>query len=465
MLVLTAEQRRAVASPAHALEIRAGAGTGKTTTLAHRIARLVEAGTPEHRILAVTFTRDATAQLTRKLGALLGRGQGVRVSSFHQWAARELASEEPRYLSQDDARRIALRAVPSSQAFASALGAGDDVATRVLGILSYVKNAETTVGGAIERQFPALAPWAGELEAIWDRYHEQKGSRLDYDDLLLLFRERVRHGAAFRREVAGRIDHLAVDEYQDVNGPQAEIVRSLTEAKGAPSVTVVGDARQSIYGFRGGTPAHLDAFLAPYGGRGARIALTVSFRSTRAIVHVGNAILPDAHPLRARPHAPAGGLPLVAGFEDGLAEAKGAVGRLLELREAGAQPQDCAVLVRARPLASRYADEAKAAGVEDVPVRTIHAAKGLEWDHVIVLGVREGGLPSSHVLRAPAAAQPALLEEERRLLYVAATRARKTLMIASCGTPSRFLAALTLERKEMIKKPRRTRGVARTRSA
>lgn len=458
--MLTAEQRRAVASKAHALEIRAGAGTGKTTTLAHRLARIVADGSPEHRLLAVTFTRDATVALSRKLGALLGKGHGIRVSSFHQWAARELAAEEPRYLGQDDARRIVLRSLqtrPASAAFSSALGGGDDVAARVLGFLSYVKNAQTSVGGAVERQFPALAPWIGDLEELWDRYHHAKGDRLDYDDLLLLFRERVGGSATFRAEVAARLDHLAVDEYQDVNGPQVDIVRALTTGKGAPDVTVVGDARQSIYGFRGGGPAHLDAFLEPYGRRGARVPLTVCWRSTRAIVHVGNALLPDAHPLRARPRAPAGNPPIVAGYDDGLAEAKGATARLRELLDAGAQPQDCVVLVRARPLASRFVDEARAAGIEEVPLRTIHAAKGLEWDHVVVLGAREGGLPSSHVLRASPAAQPALLEEEKRLLYVAATRARKTLMITYAGTPSRFLAPL---REAPAAREARSRGVS-----
>ena len=444
-MILTAEQQRVVASQAHALEVRAGAGTGKTTTLAHRLARIAHDGAAEHRILAVTFTRDATAALSRKLAHLMGKGHGVRVSSFHAWAARELAPDEPRYLDQDDARRIVLRALqrrPPKLGFDSALGGGEDVATRVLGFLSYVKNAETSVGGAIERQFPALATWAAELETLSERYQDAKGDRLDYDDLLVRFRDRVRRDASFRHDVAGRLHHLAVDEYQDVNAPQAEIVQLLTSARGAPGVTVVGDVRQSIYGFRGGTPAHLDRFLEPYGRRGARIPLTRSFRSTRAIVGAGNVILPDAHPLRPRPNAPAGVAPMVEGFADGKAEALAVVEHLQLLRAEGAQAADCAVLVRARPLAARYVDAARERGVDDVPVRTIHAAKGLEWDHVVVLGAREGGLPSSHVLRAPPSVQPELLSEERRLLYVAATRARKTLMITWVGTASRFLAPL-----------------------
>ena len=452
MTALTAEQRRAVGSKAHALEVRAGAGTGKTTTLAHRLARMVADGTPEHRLLAVTFTRDATAALTRKLGALLGKRHGVVVSSFHAWAARALAPDEPKFLAQEEARRIVLRALqrtPVPLGLSYALGAGgDDLATRALGFLSYVRNAETSVGGAIERQFPALAPWQGTMEALDDAYRTQKGDRLDYDDLLILFRDRLARGGAFRRRILERIDHLAVDEFQDVNRAQAEIVRLVTTPRGAPSVTVVGDPRQSVYGFRGGAPAHFDAFRSHYGRRSELVALTVSFRATRALVAAGNALLPDAHPLRPRPRAPPGSPALVVAFEDALAEARGVADHLQGLVRAGAQPHDCVVLARSRALAARYAEEARERRL-DVPISTIHAAKGLEWDHVVVLGAREGGLPSAQALAAAPAAQPALLAEERRLLYVAATRARRSLLVTwpergerRAHLPSRFLHAL-----------------------
>jgi len=450
---LTAEQLRAVASPAHALEVRAGAGTGKTTTLAHRLARLSADGAPEHRLLAVTFTRDATAALGRKLGGLLGRDHQVRVSSFHSWAARELRPEAPRFLDADEPRRIILRALqrrPAPAAFSYALGAGggEDVTARVLGFLSYARNAEVTVGEAILRQFPTLASWQDILEGLSERYQDAKADRLDFDDLLILFRDRLKRSRALRDEVTGRLDHLAVDEYQDVNRAQSEIVHLLTTKTSRLPVTVVGDPRQSIYGFRGGAPSHLDAYLKAYGKRGERAPLTVSFRSTRAIVDAGNAVLPDAYPLRARPRAPKGIHPLVVGFEDARAEASAVADHLAGLLAGGAQPEDAVVLVRARGLAARYVEELMDRRGEDVlrrvPIRTIHAAKGLEWDHVVLLGAREGGLPSEHALRAPQEAQKALLDEERRLLYVAVTRARKSLMVTYPRTASRFLAPLTV---------------------
>lgn len=455
LTTLTPEQRRAVDSAAPALEIRAGAGTGKTTTLVHRLARLAGEGSAEHRLLAVTFTRDATAGLARRLGMLLGRDHQVRVSSFHAWAARELRPEEPKFLDPDEQRRIVLRALqrrppPRSFSFAIGAGGGEDVTARVLSFLSYARNAEVTVGQAILQQYPGLATWQAELESVSEHYHEAKRGRLDFDDLLILFRDRLKRSRAFREEVAGRLDHLAVDEYQDVNRAQADIVRLLTAKTGALPVTVVGDPRQSIYGFRGAAPTHLEAFLEAYGRRGERAPLTVSFRSTRAIVAAGNAALPDAYPLRARPRAPQGAAPIVVGHEDGQAEARAVVDHLAALLEAGAQPEDVTVLVRARSLATRYTEEMlelRDDALRRVGVRTIHAAKGLEWDHVVLLGAREGGLPSEHALRAPPDAQKALLEEERRLLYVAVTRARKTLMVTYPKTPSRFLAPLTVGEK------------------
>lgn len=459
---LTAEQARAVASAAHALEIRAGAGTGKTTTLASRLAALAEAGAPEHRLLAVTFTREASAAMQRKLGLLLGKEHHVRVSTFHQWAARELRGDAPRFLEGGDARAIVLRALqrrgsPPSLARALRVGPADDVAGRVQGFLSYVRNAETTVGGAILRQFPTLASWQPLLEELHDRYQEEKGDRLDFDDLLIVFRDRLKRSKAFRQQVAARLDHLAVDEYQDVNRAQADAVRFVATCEGAPRVTVVGDPRQSIYGFRGASPDHLAAFLTPFGKRGERVALTVSFRSDRALVDAGNRALPDAYPLRARPRAPEGLAPLLRGFADAQEEACGALDHVEALLAAGACPEDVAVLARGRHLTARYAEELYArrlargqrGPLDEVQLLTIHAAKGLEWDHVVLLGAREGGLPSDHALRADASVQRELIDEERRLLYVALTRARKTLLVTwpergdrRAYEPSRFLAPL-----------------------
>ena len=487
---LTEEQQTAVDADTHALEIRAGAGTGKTLTLAHRAARLV-GGDPrlQARTLLVTFTREATASLERRMALLLGRDHHARVLSFHQWAAREIPPGERRFLPEGEARRLVRDALPASSGLQRALSVGpdEDVATRVLGVLSYCKNAQTSLHAALASTHTTLAPWQDVLERAHERYEEGKGDRLDYDDLLLAFRDRLKRSPAFRKDVAGSLHHLFVDEYQDVNGIQAETVRLVTKpGEGAP-LTVVGDARQAIYGFRGASPAHLENFLRAYRGHGERVALRVSFRAARGLVEASNAALPDERPLRARAGAPRGEGVDARACEDPLDEGRAAADHAERLLAAGGDPREIVVLVRARHLAESYqietlrrrADEAWADGDPDamgaaidatlrgrapegragavlarrlriapppqldarsllalprgralgeVAVSTIHAAKGLEWDHVILLGAREGGMPSEHALAAPVATQPALLAEERRLLYVALTRARISVL-------------------------------------
>ena len=442
---LTREQRAAVACRAHALAIHAGAGTGKTFTLAHRVARL--GGTPQAqaRILVVTFTREATASLQRKLSLLLGRDHLVRVSSFHQWAARELPPEDRRFLDENEQRRILAGLLRRATRFRL------DGEERLQAFLGFVKNRETTVHDACASAFPALLPHADELERMRDAYEAQKGDRMDYDDVLLRFRDRLRE-ARFRRAVAAKLDHLLVDEFQDVNAVQAETVHLLTTPRGAPRVTVVGDPRQSIYGFRGGAPAHLERFLDPYGTRGRLVALTTNFRSARRILDAANAVEPSHHPMRPRRGAPQGAAPRLLPTRE---EGDDALAHVETLLRSGADPAEVAVLCRARHLAEPYQrrvarrlhDADAPAGLDRVLVRTIHAAKGLEWDHVVLLGAREGGIPSDHALRVPG-----LLDEERRLAYVAITRARRTFVAYAPGAPSRFLAGLAAGEEENARK-------------
>lgn len=452
---LTREQRAAVHADAHALAIHAGAGTGKTLTLAHRVARLGPTPQAQARLVVVTFTREATASLQRKLALLLGRGHQVRVTSFHQWATRELPPEARRFLDERAQRDILAGLLKRAGRLKLATDASEDAVTRLQTFLGLVKNRETTVEDAIASAHPHLAPHVETLAEMQDAYETAKAGRLDYDDLLLVFRDRLRD-AAFRRGVASRIDHVLVDEYQDVNTAQAQAIHLLTTPRGAPRVTVVGDPRQAIYGFRGGGPEHLDGFLAPYGPRGRLVALTRNFRSARRIVEAANALEPGPHPMRAATGAAKGLAPEVVETRE---EGDDALARVEALMEKGVDPREIAVLARARHLARPFAlarerrlrDADAPDGLADVQVRTIHAAKGLEFDHVVLVGAREGGIPSMQALRASA-----LLPEERRLAYVALTRARRSFVAVCGGVPSRYFAKLVAgPRKGMEKMPTR----------
>jgi DNA helicase-2/ATP-dependent DNA helicase PcrA len=412
---LTREQQAAVRSRAHALVLHAGAGSGKTLTLAHRVAALAPGPREQARTLVLTFTRDACASLQRKLALVLSRHHLVRVLTFHQWAARELPREERDFLDEREQRRILEDVVRRDATIARRLG--DDPAARLAAAIGCAKSRERPIDAA-------LAPLA-------EAYETRKGERLDYDDVPLRFRDHLRR-RAFRAEVAARLDHVLVDEFQDVSAAQAESVQRVTLH--GPRVTVVGDPRQSIYAFRGASPEHLGRFAEAYGRRAEVRALTANFRATRRLVAAANAVEPGLAPMRPARRARLGCAPRLLGFPDGAREAEGAA-RLVEAWD----PRECVVLVRARHLAAAFLDAWRRRGHEDPPpVRTIHAAKGLEWERVLLLGAREGALPD-----ARAAADEEALAEERRLLYVALTRARREFVATWAGPrPSRFLACL-----------------------
>lgn len=450
---LTREQRAAVESPARHLAIAAGPGTGKTTTLAHRAARLVRAGAAPHRVALITFTRDATATLSRRVSLLLGRASGVDVRSFHSLAARELGAGDAGFLDAADARRLALRA-------AASIGlAGDDAADRFLAFVTYVKSREVPPEAAYRARFTRLSRDETAVASAFHAFVEAQAGRLDFDDLLAAFRDRLRGDRAFLDRVASRLEHLLVDEYQDVNRIQHDVVRLL--ASRVP-VTVVGDARQAIYGFRGGDVAHLEGFASDTGG--ARLPLTLTFRAPRALVDAANRVLAGADPIRAATRR-RGAAPRALRCATAGEEAELVADEAWRLLARGVDPAEIAVLYRARPLAAAFEDLLRARvgaarrstgrrgkserekwdAVAGVARSTIHAAKGLEWDHVFLLGAREGGLPSGVDAASPHAGE--LLEEERRLFYVAVTRARASVTVTwperdrgRTHAPSRFLA-------------------------
>ena len=214
--------------------------------------------------------------------------------------------------------------------------------------------------------------------------------------------------------MAERLDHVLVDEFQDVNAAQEESVRRVTVR--GPRVTIVGDPRQAIYGFRGASPDHLLRFPEAFGRRARVLALATNFRATRHLVDLANRVEPGLAPMRAASRA-RGAMPRLEGFPDAASEAEAAVQRV-----SGWDLAESTVLVRARHHAAAFLLAWRRSGREEPPpLRTIHAAKGLEWERVLLLGAREGNLPSDR------AATPEALAEERRMLYVAVTRARKEL--------------------------------------
>ncbi|MEY2404341.1 MAG: ATP-dependent helicase UvrD/PcrA, partial [Acidimicrobiaceae bacterium] len=299
---LTDQQRTAVDHEGGHLLIVAGAGTGKTTTLASRLAALVERGVPPERILLLTFSRRAASELLRRAEALAGHDVTRRVwgGTFHAVGNRVLRRHgrllglDPDFTVLDQADASDLLALVRSELHAHD---GEHSSDRrrakkdtMAAILSRVINTTTPLSKVLQQTFPWCVEEQPELKATFEAYTARKRSTLvlDYDDLLLCWSALVRSpGAAPLLE---QFDHVLIDEYQDTNALQGEIVSAL--AAGGTTVTAVGDDAQAIYGFRNATPRNILDFPERFGAE--IVVLDRNHRSTPAILATTNAVIAEA---------------------------------------------------------------------------------------------------------------------------------------------------------------------------
>jgi DNA helicase-2/ATP-dependent DNA helicase PcrA len=253
------------------LLIVAGAGTGKTNTLAHRFAHLIVKGADPRRILLLTFTRRAAAEMTRRAQRILTRaldssGHPLRGSeletawsgTFHGIGNRLLRLHansiglDPSFTvldRSDSADLINLVRHDLGLAKKRSRFPKKDTCTA---IYSYVVNARTTLGDTLKAVFPWCQDCEDDLKRLFAEYVEakQRNNVLDYDDLLLWWGQMVAE-PTLAAGLGGMFDHVLVDEYQDTNAIQAEILLAMKpDGRG---LTVVGDDAQSIYSFRAAT--------------------------------------------------------------------------------------------------------------------------------------------------------------------------------------------------------------------
>jgi len=346
---LNERQREAARFGGGALLILAGAGTGKTNTLAHRVAHLVLEGTPAERILLLTFTRRAALEMTRRAQRIVGEVQKeVRLpwsGTFHSVANRLI-------------RRHCAR-VGLDESF-SVLDRGDaadliDVVRHELGlsktekrfprkdtclaIYSHRVSTQGPLGDTLQAVFPWCAEWEAELSKLFGTYVERKLAiqALDYDDLLLYWHAMM-EDPALAAEIAAQFDHVLVDEYQDTNTLQAAILKGLRP--GGAGLTVVGDDAQAIYSFRAATVENIRGFGRDFGA--SVVALEQNYRSTQPILDAANALIgKNLHSIREGNERPR--LVTVA---DDAAQAEYVVTRVLETRERGVALRRQAVLFR-----------------------------------------------------------------------------------------------------------------------
>ena len=356
-LSLNPEQQRAVEHDQGPLLVLAGAGSGKTRVITHRLARLVEEGADPRSITAVTFTNKAADEMRERARRLLGGAAVLSfVGTFHAWALRLLrrraadAGLPPRFSIADSADQLALvkEAMSDLQISEQVLPPG-----AVRARISHAKNALVTA----ERFEETHTDFAGEKVAAVYRLYEKKlaaAGALDFDDLIArsvrLLRERLDVQASERR----RIRHLLIDEYQDTNAAQDALVKLLGE--GADSLCAVGDEDQAIYRWRGAEVEHILRFDQDFPG--ARIVtLETNYRSTDGILRAASGVVANNRRRRAkvlRADRGRGSRVRLAHFEEDRQETE-AVARAIA--EGGRRPGDVAVLYRTNAQSRPFEEE------------------------------------------------------------------------------------------------------------
>src|SRR5271169_3921013 len=297
------------------LLVIAGAGSGKTAMLAHRVAALILSGADPKRIMLATFSRRAAAELGRRIERLLARRLAPEAAAsatpayagtFHGLGARllrEYATRlglDPQFTIHDREDSADLMNWARHE-----MGVGDlkqrfPTKATCLTIYSRVVNAQGDLKATLGKWFPWVAGHEDALRGLFASYVEMKQRQnvLDYDDLLLYFAQMLTE-PAIAQEIAGRFDHLLVDEYQDTNALQGEIVLRLRpQGRG---LTVVGDDAQAIYSFRAATVRNILDFPRSFDPPARVVTLDRNYRSTQPILSAANAVIALAAERRQGP--------------------------------------------------------------------------------------------------------------------------------------------------------------------
>ena len=353
---LNEEQQEVVACEGGPMLVVAGAGTGKTRTLTHRVAWLLSRGVPPERIMLCTFTNRAAREMVRRVESLVEHeSRRLWAGTFHHLGNRILR-RHARLLGYGDSYSVLDRedSVGLIQACASELGLAGRGSRFPKGrTLSSVFGYSGATGRSIEEtvvtRFPQLASRIPEVEQVLNKYVIRKLSAgfMDFDDLLLNWRLLLVEHPEILELYAGRFQHVLVDEYQDTNFLQTEIVSLMGSAHG--NVMVVGDDAQSIYSFRGADSGNMRRFSER--NEQCRVfRLTVNYRSTPEILTVGNRSI--AHNTtqfeKELTSARSGGMvPVVISARDVHQQAEFVVQRILDLLDEDVPLHEIAVLYRA----------------------------------------------------------------------------------------------------------------------
>ncbi len=385
------------AQAAGPLLVIAGAGSGKTSTLAHRVAHLLAQGADPGRILLLTFSRRAADEMTRRvqrIAGLVSQRHGRLASAGFSWSGtfhsvgarllREYAGRiglDAAFTIHDREDSADLINLARHELGFSGKGKRFPLKGTCLAIYSAVVNTQGELAAILQTTFPWCAEWETELKSLFLAYVEAKQAQqvLDYDDLLLYWAQMV-SDPVLAAEIGDRFSHILVDEYQDTNHLQAALLLAMKpDGRG---LTVVGDDAQSIYSFRGATVRNILDYPQCFDPPARLITLERNYRSTQPILAAANAVIAIAKERYSKDlwsERESAQKPQLVSVRDEVDQAVCVVENVLARREAGIKLTAQAVLFRASSHSARLEIELTR---RNIPFVKFGGLKFLEARHV-----------------------------------------------------------------------------------
>ncbi len=446
---LNKEQYRAAVHTDGPMLVLAGPGSGKTHLLVERIRMMIEDKyIPPESIAVITFSKKAARQMQARFEHRINdRSYPVTFGTFHAVFYHILQEYDPttvRLITEEEQRRIVDSLMITFDLFDE-----DIEADEVMGMISSYRNLSDdffersdTGRGMDPEQRKEFRRLVGEYENCC-----RKEKVLDFDDMINRCRELFLRHEMILRKWQKRFRYFLVDEFQDINEGQYDVLRLL--AGDSMNVFAVGDDDQSIYAFRGARPQLMKQFLKQYRGC-KQVTLKMNYRCSRNVIGVADTLIRyntdriDRPRQDHVPQRPEGDIYVISS-ESTPVQAVVVCDMIAYLvSDEGYKLSEIAVLYRSDHCATQFIKAAKQRGYLDeergtLKVMSAHASKGLEFRCVFIISLQEGLFP--HYKNAEGDS----VMEERRLMYVAMTRAKERLYMCAVGTehgkrPSRFVA-------------------------
>lgn len=379
------------------LLVIAGAGSGKTNTLAHRVAHLLAEGADPDRILLLTFSRRAADEMTRRVQRIASQvsPRHARLVSagfawsgtFHSIGARLLREYagriglDPAFTIHDREDSADLMNLVRHELALSTQSKRFPLKGTCLAIYSAVVNTQGSLAQVLQTSFPWCAEWEEALKRLFLAYVEAKQAQqvLDYDDLLLYWAQMVGE-PMLAEEIGLRFSHVLVDEYQDTNRLQSTLL--LAMKPDGQGLTVVGDDAQSIYSFRGATVRNILDFPGHFDPPARLVTLERNYRSTQPILAAANEVIAQAKERYSKDlwsERAAVDKPRLVSVRDDVDQANYVVEQVLARRESGIRLKAQAVLFRASQHSVRLEIELTR---RNIPFVKFGGLKFLEAAHV-----------------------------------------------------------------------------------